>query len=231
MLSVLKFETGVRLIVGLSVVVCAVILFTGWVEGPVALLMRLGVITLIVMLLLAPLYNRTWFHFVYRRLGGPSLVYPVLDGEWHGEVRSNWPIVKRMLDISKGEQTGPYDPLTEDPSKTEEDEPIKVTAIIKSGFLDFKMDVRMDGTARWSETLSVKLDRTETGRPRIRYIFRQVDDSLEIVPTDRESHLGAAQLTLNEDGSVLSGRYWTDRVGDKGLNTSGLIEFRSVQGN
>ncbi|KCZ90217.1 hypothetical protein [Hyphomonas jannaschiana] len=229
MLSVLKFETSVRLIASLSVIVCALVLLTGWVKGPFGLVMKAGVITLIVTLLLLPLYNKKWFHGLYRLIRAEKYVFPVLDGEWRGEIRSNWPLVRKMLAISRGEQSGPFDPLNDDLGQFDWDPPIEVTAIIESGFLDFKMTMCMDGTTRRSETLNAKLDRTETGSPRLRYIYRQFDEGLDIAPTDRESHLGSAELTLSDDGKTLNGRYWTDRVSDKGLNTAGRLVLRRVE--
>lgn len=229
MLSILKFDTSVRLIAGLSVMVCAIVLLTGWVKGPIALVMKAGVITLIVTLLLLPLYNRKWFHGLYRLIRAEKYVFPVLDGEWCGEIRSNWPLVRKMLAVSRGEQPGPFDPLNEDLGQFDWGPPIEVTATIRSGFLDFKMTMCMVNTSRRSETLIVKLDRTETGAPRLRYIYRQFDEGLNIAPTDRETHLGSAELTLSDDGNTLSGRYWTDRVGEKGLNTAGRLVLRRVE--
>lgn len=226
MLSVLKFETIARLIAGLSVMVCALVLLTGWADGPLALMMSAGLVSFLVLMLLLPLYVRSWFHRLYRLIRGPTLIYPVLDGQWHGEIESNWSIVKKLLAVSKGEEPGPFDPLNHDLGSVDWGQPVQVTATIVSGFLDFKMTMLMVGTTRRSETLVVKLDRTETKTPRLRYIYRQTDQSLKIAPTDRETHLGSAELTLSDDGNTLSGRYWTDRIGDKGLNTAGRLMLK-----
>lgn len=228
MLSVLKFETVARVIATISVVICAAFLLTGLATGPLALLMSGGLISFVVMVLFLPLYNKSWFHKLYGFFRGPTLIYPVLDGQWRGEIESNWSIVKKMLAVSRGEESGPFDPLTQDLDRLKWDPPIPITANILSGFLDFKINVVVDGTTRQSETLSVRLDRTETGIPRLRYIFRQFDESLNLLPSDQETHLGAAELTLSSDGKTLKGRYWTDRVGNKGLNTAGRIVLRRV---
>ncbi|MEO1321918.1 MAG: hypothetical protein AAFV59_02820 [Pseudomonadota bacterium] len=226
MLSVLKFETQVRIIAVLTVLVCALLLLSGLAGGVWGLITSAGLISLLVLGLLLPLYIRSWFHAVYRCLRGPKFVFPLLDGEWHGEIESNWSLVKKMLAVSSGKEQGPFDPLNADPNDLEWDPPVQVVATIVSGFLDFEMTMLMTGTKRHSETLSVSLDRTEKKRPRLRYIFRQTDDSLKIQPTDRDSHLGSAELILSEDGTTLSGRYWTDRVGEKGLNTAGRLVLR-----
>jgi hypothetical protein len=165
---------------------------------------------------------RPVFRWVHKRSFARAWLFPLLDGEWEGEVYSNWPRVHAMLEAAKG-AVPRFDALADDVPAAFDMDPVKVSATIKSGLLDFEITTRMSSTRR-SDTIFVKPVWHKPARPRLYYLYRQQEDG-KIAVTDAHEHDGAAYLDFDADTDTLSGPYWTQRRGDAGLNTAGRIRL------
>jgi hypothetical protein len=148
--------------------------------------------------------------------------YPWLEGTWRAEIRSNWPKIERLYEAAKG-NAPQFDALTEPVTKADE----KVTGAdvtIKVGLFELEIEIVPDGTQRCSTTDYVRPSWTKPRRPKLSYVYTQVDP-LPVAPTDTRMHSGAGIVEFMNNGE-LSGEYWTNRKGDNGLNTSGTIVIR-----
>lgn len=225
MISALNFQTLVRIITGFAVISCALVLVAFGIGSPIALLSKFGLISLIVSFLILPLTVPSWFRKVYRSIRAPQWFFPLLDGEWEGEVQSNWPLVRAMFEASSGSRPA-FDPRTSTLTDEEWGQPIPIRTTIATCALKFSMTMKMSGSKRRSDLLALKLDKDEMGRPRLRYLYKQVDENLVIESTDSSQHLGAAELIYDAESDSLTGEYWTNRSSDKGLSTAGRIVLR-----
>lgn len=176
----------------------------------------LGAPTLIIFLLTI----RPIFRWVHGASFARVWLFPLLDGEWEGEVHSNWPRIEAMMIAARDD--GPRfnamsDELPQQP-------PIPISAKIVSGLFDYRIVLRMSDT-RWSYTVFVKPVWCKPDLPRLYYVYRQQEDG-QVVVTDRQQHTGAAYLDFHADAETLAGAYWTERQSELGLNTAGRIRLR-----
>ena len=160
--------------------------------------------------------------FVHWATFGRIWWFPWLDGKWRAEIRSNWPQVERLYLAAKG-SAAQFDALTEPITKADE----KVTGAdvtIKVGLFEMEIEIVPDGTERCSTTDYVRPSWKKPKRPKLSYVYKQVDQ-LPVAPTDTRIHSGAGIVEIMSNGE-LRGEYWTNRKGENGLNTSGTIIFR-----
>ncbi|MBS7811239.1 Cap15 family cyclic dinucleotide receptor domain-containing protein [Roseococcus pinisoli] len=139
-------------------------------------------------------------------------IFPDLDGEWVGELRSNWPRVtaRGTGDVSEIE-------LLSRPAKIR----------IKATLLTLSVIMNTDDRYSKSKTIMAGLRKDDvTGEFSLTYVFD--NSTLEPKPGDTPSHHGAAILTLRHEGNelFLEGAYWTNRAWNFGINTAGLAKFR-----
>jgi len=165
---------------------------------------------------------RPVFRVAHRLSLAKAWLFPMLDGQWEGEVHSNWPRIKAMMEAARGD--GPTFNALSDPTPTDPvAAPVPITARIESGLLDFRITLTMSPTRR-SHTIFVKPERRPTGRPRLYYVYRQ-EESGTVEVSDASQHQGAAYLDYDSETDSLSGAYWTERQGELGLNTAGRIRL------
>lgn len=146
--------------------------------------------------------------------------FPWLDGHWEGEVNSNWPIVKTMMDSALRLRPS-FNPLTDDVPADAPPARYKIEATIKSGLFHIEIHVTVPGTRRVSHTLFVRPKWARPEPPTLYYVYKQ-EDLDHPAATDARSHFGAATLALMPNGE-LRGEYWNARRGDRGLNAAGTL--------
>jgi hypothetical protein len=139
-------------------------------------------------------------------------VFPDLDGNWEGNLTSNWPVIE-----ARGEDGAEHRPLLNRPS----------TVRIHASLLEVRMTLETKDAYSNSTTILVGAAKDKvTGTCALTYVFRNETPNPKV--TDEQSHFGAAVLTLKREGDelVLTGPYWTNRNWRKGLNTAGIATFR-----
>ena len=143
-------------------------------------------------------------------------ILPDLDGEWIGELQSNWPII-----AARGAESAATIPLLVRPAKVR----IKATLLTVSMFLDTDDKYSNSRTILSGVTRDPVSDECS-----LTYVYENKTPNPK--PSDEASHFGAAILTLKKeaDGFVLYGPYWTNRGWHKGLSTAGVAEFRKIKG-
>jgi len=165
---------------------------------------------------------RPVFRWVHKFSFARVWLFPLLDGEWEGEVHSNWPRIQAMMEAARG-NAPPFNALSDPAPTSATPGAIQIRAKIESGLLDFRITLTMSDT-RHSRTIFVKPERGSGQPSRLYYIYTQQEDgALEV--TDAGRHQGAAYLDYDEDTGRLSGAYWTERQGEFGLNTAGRIRL------
>lgn len=152
--------------------------------------------------------------------------FPLIDGEWRGELRSNWPRVRAMMLAAKGEAP-PFDALSDEvPGGGEQVTDLEAT--ITCSLFEILMEIRIRGTERTSRTIFVRPQWCKPAAPQITYVYDQVDHGAVAV-TDAPRHKGAAVLEYDRTTGELRGEYWTNRQGPRGLNTAGSVIFRRAK--
>lgn len=203
--------------------------------GPVAILIGYGVVQtpgdllkwssriVTFLTLLGLLLNWTpALRFVHWVTLGRVWWFPWLEGTWRAEIRSNWPKIERLYKAAKGVAPR-FDALT-DPITKDDEKITGADVTIKVGLFELEIEIVPDGTQKCSTTDYVRPSWTKPGRPKLSYVYTQVDP-LPVAPTDTRFHSGAGIVEIMTNG-VLSGEYWTNRKGENGLNTSGTIVIR-----
>jgi hypothetical protein len=143
---------------------------------------------------------------------------PDLDGEWTGQLESNWDLIRRRYTIS-GRPSSAAAPDDEEVKKS-------VRVRIRARLFFVSLALATDDGYSESETLSVSvLSNEQSGRARLCYIYRNT--TRKPVSSDSDAHLGAAYLDYyQETPARLEGPYWTNRNWTQGLNTAGVIRLQ-----
>mgnify|MGYP003627850398 CR=1 FL=1 len=225
MITALDAKLVVRIIAGLALLIGVFFVALSNPSGAWNLLFKVALISGFVSLIVIPLSSPKIFRWLHKWTGAKHWWFPLLDGVWEGQVHSNWSIVRAMMAASKGEREA-FDPVNDTLSNDEWDEPVNVRMTISSTLLTVALKMEMLGTNRRSSSLVVKLDRDEHRAPRLRYLYRQEDSAFIQAFSDSDTHLGAGELVLTEDGQNLIGRYWTARMAERGLNTAGKLSLK-----
>lgn len=151
--------------------------------------------------------------------------FPWLDGCWEGEIKSNWPIIKAMMDAAK-DDIPPFDVLKQDPPNGSI-QAHKVEVTIQSGLFDIEIKLHVPETTNNSDSVFARPQRAPGQPPRLYYVYKQTSsDPLPV--TDVRNHLGAACLEYDRNTGELRGDYWTNRNRERGLNTAGSITLKRV---
>jgi hypothetical protein len=164
---------------------------------------------------------RPVFLFLYRHSFADRWCFPLIDGEWSGELRSNWPRVHAMMLASKGERS-PFDTLSDELPDGEL--VTRLEATVTCSLLDIVMEVRIPDSKRFSRTIFVRPQWIRPSAPVITYVYDQVDHG-DIAVTDAPRHRGSGVLEYDRSSDQLRGEYWTNRQASKGLNTAGSVIF------
>lgn len=139
-------------------------------------------------------------------------IFPDLDGEWTGELMSNWPVVE-----ARGVEDAEKRELFARPAK----------ARIHASLLSVTMTLETKDKYSTSRTVLVGVTKgPNPGECSLIYAYENRTPSPK--NTDEQFHYGAAVLTFQREGRdlVLIGPYWTNRNWKKGLNTAGTAKFK-----
>jgi hypothetical protein len=143
---------------------------------------------------------RPVFRIVYASTFAKHWFFPRLDGTWEGEIHSNWPRIKGLIEAARGERSS-FNALG-DPTPSDIDTtPMPVAARIESSLLRLKMEISMSDT-RHSYTIFMKPEWRKPARPRVYYLYEQREAG-KIEISDRRFHQGAAYLDYNQEGDIL----------------------------
>ncbi|WP_070888288.1 hypothetical protein [Pseudomonas argentinensis] len=137
-------------------------------------------------------------------------IFPPIDGVWNMRLDSNWGVIQKWLGLGDGTQL----------------HVVEGKVRIKSRFFSVGMEFESNDRYSDSKTICVSVrPSTQAGLIELNYMF--VNSTLVPVPTDSNSHNGAARVFLKEDGGRLfmEGTYFTDRNWTDGLNTAGRVTF------
>ena len=188
---------------------------------------RRGVVLLVLNLLIAALCIRPVFRVVHLISFGKTWLFPMLDGEWEAEIRSNWPRIKHMYGAAR--DGGPaFDAMRTELSDSELEESVtRAKVTIASNLLTMSLRLEPHASARISRTRFVRAEWRKPDMPEISYVYEQ-DDPGPVAATDARRHFGAGILRYDEVSDTLAGDYWTQRREDAGFNTAGSIILRRV---
>jgi hypothetical protein len=165
---------------------------------------------------------RPVFKWVHGASFARAWLFPLLDGEWEGEIHSNWPRIRAMMEAARGDAST-FNALSDPTPASAAAPPVKIRAKIESGLFDYCITLTMSET-RHSRTVFVKPEWRRPDRPRLYYLYRQQEDG-QVEVSDSSQHQGAAYLDYDVETDVLSGTYWTGRQFERGLNTAGRIRL------
>ncbi|MEA3013197.1 MAG: hypothetical protein QOD42_1742 [Sphingomonadales bacterium] len=139
-------------------------------------------------------------------------IFPDIDGEWHVELKSNWPAIAKLIGII--------------PDETATIGAMKIKARLFTIKLRYT-SVSPRPSYLISKTRSVSIERdADDGFCRLLYVYEAEVTNPEA--TDSGHHYGAAYIDLMQSraGSVrYHGAYWTNRNWTDGLNTAGVIDL------
>ncbi|WP_298295870.1 hypothetical protein [uncultured Litoreibacter sp.] len=162
---------------------------------------------------------------------GPKLsskLFNDLNGDWTAELQSNWPIVQKTKDAAQTE--GETFDVFDDASLPDLRE-LSFDVTIKQSW--FRTDVEFFPNETTplleSKTVSVEFSKAENGTKSMAWVFEVKNKSkngARLAISDEQNYLGAAKLTLSDDGCELSGEFWQNRSWHRGLNAAGLIVLK-----
>jgi len=140
-----------------------------------------------------------------------SWVFPDIDGQWVGQMASNWPRI-----ANRGAVEPP--PL----------KPVEAAIRIKARFFSLHLHLITTDKYSESETIVVGIRKKESGDIVLAYLYNNLTKHPE--QTDCQQHDGAGLVNIRTDGAAptIDGVYWTNRNWAKGLNTAGTVEWRKV---
>ena len=155
-------------------------------------------------------------------------VFPDLNGHWEIEINSNWPIIDAMHNAAKSSKSKRFNVLSES-TNLPDLQSLKFQATIEQNWFSTKVSINPSSNSllQSSSTISVDLiPSNETDGKRLAYTYKQANKQTNMhprSPTDEHEFFGSALLLVSEDGQQLTGKYWTNRLWDRGLNAAGLI--------
>lgn len=163
---------------------------------------------------------RPIFLILYRLTWASHWWFPLLDGRWTGELRSNWPRIEAMMLAAKGARPK-FDVLSDElPGSSERVTTLEAT--IRCSLFYVQIDICIPGTRRTSQTIFARPEWRRPFPPQLAYMYDQADHG-SVAVTDAPRHRGAAVLDYDQSTGELRGEYWTNRQATKGLNTAGSL--------
>ncbi|NBC32283.1 MAG: hypothetical protein GVY13_06355 [Alphaproteobacteria bacterium] len=164
-------------------------------------------------------YHSPW-RWLWRKM--PILnkaLFPDLNGVWVGTTRSNWPVIRNLLDAAKGEVLS---------VKDSHDVPLQengMALIIDANLFRVNIKAYVASTSGNSRSITFALDRYPTDKDiRLTYLYKQKTPDPR--QSDESEHFGAASLCFeNANFDKCDGFYWNRRKWREGMNTAGILEF------
>ena len=166
---------------------------------------------------------RPIFRWVHRCTFARYWLFPLLDGDWTGDISSNWARIETTMRAARGDAP-PFNVQTDPLPAGSNPTIIPIRATIESGLLSYKLNLKISATRR-SYSIFVRPQWRRPDPPRLYYLYRQQEDA-HVPVTDTRRHLGAGYVEFDESEGTLSGEYWTQRQSELGLNTAGTIRLK-----
>lgn len=142
-----------------------------------------------------------------------NLVFPDIDGEWHGETSSNWPTIAKTYGITDPDGN-PFNETTT---------PVRADICVK--LLSISIELHSNSGYQNSKTVSCVLKRNSHRGFELSYIYRSFVPGPKT--SDDQSFVGAGLIDFSsKKPDQLSGVYWTNRKWIEGLNTAGEIVLK-----
>lgn len=164
------------------------------------------------------------FAVVHRLTFAGSWFFPLLDGVWDAEIRSNWPRVRRTFEAART-RGHRFDAMVDALSPDEEAESlVKATVTIRSSLVAISIKVEPIGSTRISRTRFAMPQWRKPDLPELSYVYEQIDTGT-VAQSDSRRHSGAGVVMYDPDTEVIAGEYWTARSESYGLNTAGSIRM------
>lgn len=160
---------------------------------------------------------------VWRRFPNLNNYFPDLNGLWLGNTNSNWPTIKALIDHAQSTST-----ISEQELHNIQDQRDAMAIHIKNSLFVLKISAGLSSTDGESHSIIAKPRRHQhTEKVHLAYVYKQHTPNHAI--TDEESHLGAADLIIEDEGGrKAEGTYWTRRSWKTGRNTAGRLELERV---
>jgi hypothetical protein len=139
-----------------------------------------------------------------------GMLFPPIEGEWTGELTTNWPTIASMAELPAGDT-----------------KPIAIAAYVKARLFTVGMETKSATGYSSSETLTVGLAKHGLKDVlRLAYVYE--GKTPQPLVTDSSQHYGSAILDLHgkKESMTMEGSYWTNRNWTKGLNTAGRLILR-----
>lgn len=180
----------------------------------------LGIVNALILALCVPQI----FGVIHRLSFARYWLFPLLDGVWDAEIRSNFPKIFKTYEAAKSR--GPRFDAVNDMLSPQEAAAgvIQATVTIRSSLISLSIKVEPLGSTRISRSRFALPLWRKPDLPEISYVYEQIDTG-PIGPLDSRRHFGAGVVTYDEDSGVIAGDYWTQRRDDLGFNTAGTIRM------
>jgi len=154
-----------------------------------------------------------------------------LGGLYRIEMTSNWPAIKRLTEAANSTSSifNVFDPEALPPTKA-----VTGFAILEVGLFGLKIRMKMNSTGNDSVSRGEDIRKDDARRAILRYVFVQTNAPHATASTDEPQHSGAAELVFDPKADkigVFSGKYWTNRNYQKGMNTAGDIRLIRIERN
>lgn len=152
-----------------------------------------------------------------------KLLFPDLNGVWVGTTRSNWPVIKAMMDSAASPESIDLGSLSNIPLQED-----GMAILIEANLFKIHVKARAARTNGNSRSITASVDRLPNDLDiRLSYIYDQ--ETPDPVYTDESNHIGAATLFF-ENGTYdeCKGYYWTRRKWREGTNTAGQLSFKRI---
>lgn len=171
--------------------------------------------------------NKWIFRQVWRvyRLANKD-AFPDISGTWDVQLKSNFPIYSKLVE-SACHQGPAFNVLTDIDDNDGDLKVMSGKAEIDVSFLSIEIRLNFDDDRfpSHSVTLSASPIKKVTGIPfhQLAYVYHS--SRPDTVPNDQTEHLGAGKVDILDNGSKLSGIYWTNRNWKQAANTAGRITY------
>jgi hypothetical protein len=168
-------------------------------------------------------YYAPW-RIVWRLIPSLNRWFPDLNGVWVGTTNSNWPTVKKFVEMALSTERVTEKDLHDTPEQRD-----AMAVQITNSLFTLKIAAVLSSNDGEAHSITAKPWRHQhTDRIHISYVYEQHTPNHSA--TDEETHLGAADLALTmEKISKVSGTYWTRRNWRTGRNTAGTLELSRLE--
>ena len=181
------------------------------------------VLPLLLTIMFGPYGRWAIWRWIWKIFPPLNKIFPDINGIWYGSTSSNWPIIKKMFDVSQMDCTISQEELNSIPLQTD------VLAIeIKATLFKVQVTASLSSTKGKSYSIIVCPRKDIHNRLFLTYVYNQ--DTPKPSATDADNHLGAVDLMIDIDSlNKAEGNYWTRRNWKQGLNTAGRLELQRIE--